>query len=127
PNLTVAKDEVAQTLNAWVEALRGHDLDAHMSYFADTLDIYHHKRNISINTVRADLNRAFSHYSKLNMQMSNVQIGIDSTGESAVVNLQKSWNFTNYADTKNFSGSVQQTIWLRKFGNRWLVTGLKDF
>jgi len=125
-NIPAAKDEVAQTLNDWTDALRAHDLNAHMNYFADTLEIYHNRRNVSVNTVRADLNRAFSRYAKLNMQLSNVNISIDSTGESAFVNLQKNWNFENYAETKNFSGSVQQTLWLRKFGNRWLITGMKD-
>ncbi len=125
-NTTAAKEEVTQTLNNWVEALRDHDLNAHINYYADTLDIYHGKRNVSVNTVRADLNRAFSRYAKMDMQLSNVNISIDATGEAAQVNLQKSWNFGNYDDPKNFTGSVRQTIWLRKFGARWLITGLKD-
>jgi hypothetical protein len=120
------KDGAMHALNSWVNALNSYDLNLHMSYFTDTLDIYHARRNVSSNKVRADLARAFARYSRLNVEISNVAITLDSSNETATATFNKSWRFESDS-AKQWSGSVRQMVWLKKFGERWLIAGLKDF
>jgi len=100
------------------------DLDAHMSYYADTLDTYYMKSQVSASVVRADRAQAYSTYSSLDIDLSNVEITPDSTGERATAIFDKTWDFEG--DEKSTSGSVQQKLWLAKIGGRWRITGEKD-
>jgi ketosteroid isomerase-like protein len=118
--------EVTSALSDWVSALEAHDLDAHMGYFADTLDTYHSLQNVSASRVRADLARAFSRYSTLSVRLSNLQVTVDRSNANAVVTFDKAWVFANGPGEKTFSGSVRQTVWLRQVNRRWLISGLKD-
>jgi serine/threonine protein kinase len=121
--------EVTATLGRWVAALEAHDLDTHMSYFAETLDTYHSQRNVGAARVRADLARAFSRYSTLSVRLSGIRVTFDRNNESASVTLDKTWTFANGPNTaaeKTWSGSVRQMLWLRRIEGRWRITGLKD-
>lgn len=123
------ESEVTATLGSWVAALEAHDLDTHMSYFAETLDTYYSHRNVGVTKVRADLERAFSRYSTLNVRLSGIRVTFDPNDESASVTLDKTWTFANGPDTvsaKTWSGSVRQMVWLRRIEGRWRITGLKD-
>jgi len=117
--------EVLATLNGWVEAMGHHDLDAYMSYYADSLDAYYKRSNVSRSDVRADKARAFSRFATLDIQLSNVNIRADETGGRVVVTYSKAYDFTE-ADGHHFSGSVRSGLWLEKSGNRWLITSEKD-
>jgi ketosteroid isomerase-like protein len=119
--------EVRATLSGWVGALQAHDLDAHLSYFAETLDTYYSHRNVEVARVRADLARAFSRYSTLNVRLTDVRVTVDRNTESASATFDKSWIFGNAAAAdKVWSGSVRQITWLRRIEGRWRITGLKD-
>lgn len=121
--------EVTATLGRWVAALEAHDLDTHMSYFAETLDTYYSHRNVGAAKVRADLERAFSRYSTLSVRLSGIRVTFDRNDESASVTVDKTWTFANGPDTpseKTWSGSVRQMVWLRRIEGSWRITGLKD-
>lgn len=123
------ESEVTATLGSWIAALEAHDLDTHMSYFAETLDTYYSRRNVRAAKVRADLERAFSRYSTLSVRLSGIRVTFDRNNESASVTLDKTWTFANGPDTaseKTWSGSVRQMVWLRRIEGGWRITGLKD-
>jgi serine/threonine-protein kinase len=117
--------EVLDTLNGWVGAMGRHDLDAYMSYYANSLDTYYKRSNISRNDVRADKARAFSRFATLDIQLSNVNIKADETGGRVVVTYNKAYDFAE-ANGHHFSGSARSGLWLEKSGNRWLITSEKD-
>ena len=121
--------EVTATLGSWVAALEAHDLDTHMSYFAETLDTYYSHRNVGVAKVRADLERAFSRYSTLSVRLSGIRVTFDWNNETASVIFDKTWTFTNGSAStadKTWSGSVRQMAWLGRIDGRWRITGLKD-
>jgi serine/threonine protein kinase len=125
-----SSNEIVDTLRAWAGAVRAHDLDAHMSYYADTLDVYHGSHNAKASRVRADLERAFSRYSTLDIRLTNINVTVDS-GPSAVATFDKTWNFSGRLDAPdssehNYAGSVREMVWLTRVGTRWRITGLKD-
>ena len=71
--------EVIDTLNAWEEAVRQHDLDRHMTYYSDTLDVYYKRSNVSKAYVRSTLTPAYDRYSTLDVQLSNISVAIDQS------------------------------------------------
>ena len=123
-NMTALRKEVTDTLNGWAQSSMERDIDAQMSYYADTLDIYYTKTNVSASVVRADRQRAYDTYSKLDIELSNIVITPDPAGQLANAVLDKTWSFEN--DEKSNSGSVQQEIRLAKKDGRWLIIGEKD-
>jgi serine/threonine-protein kinase len=117
--------EVLNTLNGWVEAMGHHDLDAYMSYYANSLDTYYKRSNVSRNDVRADKARAFSRFATLDIQLSNVDIKPDETAGRVVVTYNKAYDFAE-AGGRHFNGSARSALWLEKSSNRWLITSEKD-
>jgi ketosteroid isomerase-like protein len=117
------REQVTATLNAWAAASMAHDIETHMSYYADTLDVYYSSSNVSAARVRADRERAYALYSTIAIRLSNIGVTVDSMGERATATFDKTWNFEG---SKYSSGSVQQRIWLAKMGGRWRITGEKD-
>ncbi|MBA3805272.1 MAG: hypothetical protein H0X14_06110 [Acidobacteria bacterium] len=123
-NMTALRKDVTDALNGWAQSSMERDIDAHMSYYAGTLDIYYTKTNVSASVVRADRQRAYDTYSKLDIELSNILITPDPAGQLANAILDKTWSFEN--DEKSTSGSVQQEIRLAKKDDRWLIIGEKD-
>ncbi|HEX8653338.1 MAG TPA: hypothetical protein VF708_21160 [Pyrinomonadaceae bacterium] len=122
-NTAAIRDEVTATLNGWAAASMAHDIEKHMSYYADTLDTYYASTNVSASRVRADRERAYAVYSTIDIRLSNIKVTVERNGSSASATFDKTWNFEG---SKYSSGSVQQRISLTNTGGRWLITGEKD-
>lgn len=120
---TAVASQVTSALNGWAAATTARDIDAHMNYYADTLDTYYNARNVSSSRVRSDRERAFDTYSSMDVQLSNIRVTPDPSGQRATVTFDKTWTF---AGDKYSNGSVQQLVTLTKTGGRWRITGEKD-
>jgi hypothetical protein len=116
--------EVTEVLNGWTEASMARDIEAHLSYYADTLEFYYTRTRVPSSVVRADRERAYNTYSSLDMELGNVQITPDASGERATAIFDKTWNFEG--EEKVSSGSVQQELRLAKTDGRWRIIGEKD-
>ncbi|HEX5707395.1 MAG TPA: protein kinase [Pyrinomonadaceae bacterium] len=115
--------EVADALDSWADSTGEHDLDAHMSHYASTLDTYYNARAVPAGQVRADRAKAFGRYEEMKVELRNVSVTPDSTGARATVVLDKHWRFEGAQCSE---GTVKQMLWLARSGNRWLITGEKD-
>lgn len=118
-----ATQEVTSTIYDWAATPQAHDLDAYMRYYADTLDTYYMRSNVSADFVRSNKARAYSRYHKLDVHLTNLVVTVDASGERASAAFDKTFNFEG---DKLLSGSVRQALWLRKIDGRWLITGEKD-
>jgi hypothetical protein len=116
--------EVRKTLEDWTGTIRRHDIEAHMKYYADTLDTYYNRRNVTTDALRGERARAFDRYHDFEVQLENLKIEPDPTGTRATAVFDKTWKFT--ADDRVSSGSVQQQLTLSKVGGSWLITGEKE-
>jgi ketosteroid isomerase-like protein len=123
-DVAAAQKEVQAALNAWADTIRQRNLEEHMKYYADVLDVYYNSTNVSRERVRADRAAAFSKYNSLDMQLTNVNITIEPTGTRAVATFDKTFDFRG--DEKDFSGSGLNRFWLAKAQGRWRITGEKD-
>jgi hypothetical protein len=117
------KQEVTDALNGWAAAARNHDLDQHMTYYADVLDTYFTRHNVGVNYVRSSRMPAFIRYTKLDVQLSNIAVTIDQSGTVASTTFDKTYRFEG---EKILSGSVQQAVVLTKISGRWRITAEQD-
>jgi ketosteroid isomerase-like protein len=116
--------EVVSALNGWRQTMINPDVDAHMSYYADVLHTYYNARNVAVSRVRSNVARAFSSYSTFDVQVTNLQIEVDQSGQKAVATFDKTYEFRSGA--KRYAGSGLNRFWFEKIGGRWLITGEKD-
>lgn len=124
PDTETARREVSSALNGWRQTMTNPQLDAHMSYYADVLHTYYNARDVSVSRVRSNVARAYSTYSIFDVQITNLQIEVDPSGERAVATFDKTFEFRN--DEKRYAGSGLNRFWFEKIGGRWLITGEKD-
>lgn len=120
-----ADSEIRSTLEGWAQSTRNRDVDSHMRYYADTLDYYYARTLVPSSKVRDDRMRAFQKFNYLTVQLSNMNIQLDSTGQRATVVFEKTFDFRGDNDSF-YNGSVQDQLTLTKLGGAWLITGEKE-
>lgn len=123
PNTSPARQAVLDTLEAWAAAIRAHDLNTHMSYFADRVDPYYLEHDVSSTHIRASLQPAYDRYYRLDVQLSNIGVSIEPDGTKATVTFDKTYSFKG---DKVMAGSVKEMIWLSMTTGRWRITGVRD-
>lgn len=117
------KSDISDVIENWKDATENHDLEAHLKNYADTVD-YYKAGKVSSARVRADRQRAFAMYNDMQINIDNVKITPDESGEKAVATLDKEWSFEN--EEKSNSGKVQQQLTFEKINGAWRITGEKD-
>ncbi len=114
---------VKDVIDNWRDAAENLDITGNLSSYADTVDYYKAGR-VNISKVRADRERAFSDYDSIEINIDNLRVIPDATGERATAIFDKEWNFEG-AD-KTSKGKVQQQLTLDKINGQWLISGEKD-
>jgi ketosteroid isomerase-like protein len=122
---STSEGEVRTALGGWAQSIQNRDVDAHMRYYADTLDYYYARTTVASSKVRDDRAKAFQKFSWLSLQLTNVNLQLDSTGERATAVFDKTFDFRGDGGSF-FSGSVQNQLTLTKLGGAWLITGEKE-
>ena len=99
-------------------------LDDVMSHYADNLDYYYRSGNTSRSAVRNNKKRAFELYYSFRVNITNLRVTPDASGQKATAVFNKSWNFEGSGDKS--VGTVRSQFQLTKIGGRWYITGEKD-
>lgn len=115
--------DVKSVLDDWKSSTENRELDEHISQYADTVDYYKGGR-VNVSRVRSDRERAFAAYDSIIVNLDNVKVTPDASGEKATVVLDKEWDFQGAE--KISTGKVQQQLTFAKIGGRWRITGEKD-
>ncbi len=118
-----AKKDVSSKIYSWKSAAESRNLNAYMSNYADTID-YYNKRSASAGFVRNDKQRAFTAYDNIKINLSNMRVSPDDSGENATAIFDKEWVFESAG--KYNAGKVQTQLRLKKFGDEWRITGERD-
>ena len=116
-------NDVKDVIDEWKDSTENLDLNGHISQYADTVD-YYKAGKVGVARVRSDRERAFSAYDSIDINIDNVKVTPDPSGDKATVIFDKEWNFEG--EEKYSSGKVQQQLNLNKINGRWLITGEKD-
>lgn len=117
------KANVSKAVYAWKSAAETIDLSEYMSHYADRVD-YYNKKGASINTVRADKQKAFSMYDSMKINLSGIKVAPDNTGENATAVFDKEWHFESAEKVSD--GKVQTQLKLKKIGGEWKITSERD-
>ena len=117
--------DIKSSLEGWAQSSRNRDIDGHLQYYAETLDFYYNRTMVPSAKVREDRTRAFAKFNYISLQLSNINIQLDSTGQRATVTLDKTFDFRG-DNNAFFNGSVQTLLALTKLGGSWLITGEKE-
>ena len=117
------KREVSQQITAWKSSAESRNLNAYMNNYADTVD-YYNKRAASAAFVRGDKQRAFSKFDSIEINLGNISVTPDETGERATAVFDKEWVFQG--EESYSAGKVKTQLQLRKINGQWLITGERD-
>jgi hypothetical protein len=98
------------------------NLDSYMGNYADTVDYYSHA-GASRSYVRNDKARAFGLYDTMTVNLTNMNVSVDESGNTATATFDKEWDFQG---PRNSSGKVQTQLRLRNVDGRWLIMGERD-
>lgn len=120
-----AEYEIRNALEGWAQSTRNRDVDSHLRYYADTLDYYYNRTLVPSSKVRDGRIKAFAKFNWLDVQLSNMTIQLDSTGQRATVVFDKTFDFRG-DNGAFYNGSVQDQATLTKLGGAWLITGEKE-
>lgn len=115
--------DVEAAITDWKNATENFDLGGQLDQYAETVNYYSGGR-VNRTRIRADKDRALGIYDSININISNLKVTPDAGGETATALFDKEWDFAGAE--KNSSGKVRQQLTLKKFGNRWLITGERD-
>lgn len=117
------KAEVSGVVNDWKSLAESRNLSAYMNKYAGTVD-YYNKKGATAAAVRADKQRAFSIYDTIEINLSNMRVNPDASGDGATAVFDKEWYFES--DTKTSEGKVRTELRLKKIGGEWKITGERD-
>jgi hypothetical protein len=117
------KKDVEQTLVDWKTASEDFDLEANVSNYADNVD-YYTGGKVSKSKIKQDKQKAYSTYDTININISDIKITPDPSGEKATVVFNKEWDFATL-DKKN-RGEVTQQIIFSKVAGKWKIVSEKD-
>jgi ketosteroid isomerase-like protein len=120
-----ADADIKNSLKGWAQTSRNRDIDGHLQYYADTLDFYYNRTMVPASKVREDRSRAFAKFNDISIQLANINVELDSTGQRATVALDKTFDFRG-DNNAVFNGAVQAQLALTKLGGAWLITGEKE-
>ncbi len=124
-NTSAEERNVRAALDAWLNSFRARDIDAYMASYASVLEAYYRARNVSVERVRVDKERAFAKYTTIEVWVSNVQVQVDPNGRRAVATFTKSWRFSA-PGANPYTGSGPNRFTWAKVGGQWLITGEED-
>lgn len=122
PVNSASRTEILTTLDTWKGKSESLDLDSYMTHYASTVD-YYNKSRASAAFVRADKQRAFTRYTSIIVNLSNVTVTTGADGETATAIFDKEWEFRGNGSS---CGKVRQLMRLARVGGQWLITAEKD-
>lgn len=117
-----ASREVSALITQWRSDTENGDLDSQIGKYAGSVN-YYRKRGASRDFIRADKQRAFRSFDRISMDISNMDVSVSDSGETATAVFDKEWVFEG---ERRSAGKVRQQIDLRRVNGKWLITGERD-
>lgn len=117
------KSEVQKKIFLWKSLSEARDLESNLQNYAEHVD-YYLKKNASRDFIRDDKRKASSLYDSIRIDLTNLRIIPDPTGEKATAVFDKEWELSGPG--KFSAGKVQQQLQLEKIDGQWLITAEKD-
>ena len=117
-----AESEISGTIDRWNSQAEDLNLDSYMENYAQRVD-YYNRKGVDKSTVRDDKSRAFKMYRSILIEMPNMKVSVDESGETATAEFDKVWDFRG---ERNSSGRVRSQLRFQHESGRWLITSERD-
>ena len=117
-----ASGEISEAITGWIGESEQGDLDSLIGRYANSVD-YYQRKGANPGFVRADKQRAFRIYDSLSFDISNVDISVGDSGDTATAVFDKEWVFDG---PRRSTGKVQQQLQFRRINGEWRITGERD-
>ena len=114
--------EVTDAISSWKEDTESGDVDAVTRHYADRVD-YFNRGGVGRDFIGRDKERAFSDFDSIDINIANVKVDVDDTGESATAEFDKSWQFVG---DRVSEGKVRSQLKLKKSNGKWIITSERD-
>lgn len=114
--------EVTREVAGWEEATESLDADNLTARYADKVD-YYRTAGANRDFIRRDKERAFSSFDSVNFEISNMKITPGKTGDIAIAEFDKAWEFDG---EQRSVGKVRSRLTFKKQDGRWLITSEQD-
>jgi hypothetical protein len=119
PDDDVIKSEAKSALNGWVQTLVEHNLEEHMSYYADQLDFYNKKQSANISYVRDKNLELFNKYSQFQLEIRNLKAEI-TTDKQVITKFESKYDFRGNNAVHSGLDKGTEMRW-KKFNDRWKI------
>ncbi|HTH38807.1 MAG TPA: hypothetical protein VL572_12605 [Pyrinomonadaceae bacterium] len=117
-----ASSEVSQQVQSWQSSTESGDIGSLVGKYAPSVQ-YYNKSGASPEFIGADKQRAYRMFDSMSIQISNMEISISESGETATAHFDKEWVFTG---RRRSTGKVRQQLQFRRINGRWLITSERD-
>ena len=117
-----ASEEVSQQVQSWRSNTESGDIGSLVGKYAPSVQ-YYNKSSTSPEFIRADKQRAYRMFDSMSVRISNMEISVSESGESATAHFDKEWVFTG---RRRSTGKVRQQLQFRRINGQWLITGERD-
>ncbi len=120
--IATVKKDIENQIYGWKSASENHSLEANMNNYADSVDYY--TKKVASSKIKADKQKAYNDYDSISIQISELKITPDATGEKVTAVFNKDWEFSG-AEKFN-RGGVQQQLVFTKINGKWKITSEKE-
>ena len=117
-----ASRDVSTQIGSWRYLGETGDLNGLIGKYASAVD-YYNKRGASRDFIRADKQRAYRLYNSMSIRLSNMEVSVGNSGETATAVFDKEWVF---GGASRSTGKVRQQLQFASINGQWLITSERD-
>lgn len=121
-DLEKKKQEINDIVYNWVNTLREKNLNGHMDFYADVLEMYYTSPNLSKTDIYKNKEETMAKFDVIDMSISDLQINIENNGIAYAV-FNKKWDARG---RETFSGEVLQQLKLKNINGKWQIVGEEE-
>ena len=114
--------EVSQQVESWGSSTESGDVNSLVSKYAPSVQ-YYRKSGATPDFIRVDKQRAYRTFDSISIRISNMDVNVSTTGETATASFDKEWVF---GGARRSTGKVRQQLQFRKINGQWLITSERD-
>ncbi|MEW6573227.1 MAG: hypothetical protein AB1374_06295 [Bacillota bacterium] len=121
-NMDLITREVQVAVDKWVRTACEKDLTGHVECYADQLDRYYNKYNVTKDELIKSKEEMMTKYDIIDIQVSDVKVDVENRS-SAVATFKKTWDARG---RETFAGEEIQRLRFQKSRNKWKITSEEE-
>lgn len=116
------KKEITEIIDSWKKAAEARKLPDYLSRYAEKVD-YFDKTGASSAEIRTEAQKMFDTYNKIEIDLSNVLVAVNTDGSQATAIFDKEWSYETDKDL--LEGKAHTKLQFQKNGKEWKIISEK--